>query len=182
MNAGGAAIRGGHGGGGGPTGGTGGAGVSNSGTIKTLTNVGTIAGGNGGRGSTGGGGGAGVLNAGLDHDADQRRDNWGRRRRTRLCRRSGRRGGREFRHDHDADQHGDDQRRKRRGGPALWQAAQAARGSANSGAITTLTNQGTVRGGRGGGAGGGLPDGVGGAEDHEFRGNDTTLTNRKTGR
>ena len=43
-------------------GGAGGAGVSNAGTITTLTNSGTISGGNGGR-LRGGAGGAGVSNA-----------------------------------------------------------------------------------------------------------------------
>jgi hypothetical protein len=44
-------------------GGTGGAGVSNSGTIKTLTNAGTIGGGAGGFGASSSAGGDGVFNA-----------------------------------------------------------------------------------------------------------------------
>ena len=63
--------------------------------ITTLTNSGTISGGNGGAGVSGGPGGAG--GAGLsefrhDHDADQQRDDPGRRgRKRRLNRRARRR-------------------------------------------------------------------------------------------
>ncbi len=46
------------------TGGAGGTGIAKSGTIKTLTNSGTISGGFGGAGTTGGVGGAGLPNGG----------------------------------------------------------------------------------------------------------------------
>jgi hypothetical protein len=49
---------------GGSSAGAGGAGVANSGSIRTLSNSGTIRGGEGGRGVTGGVGGAGVSNSG----------------------------------------------------------------------------------------------------------------------
>jgi hypothetical protein len=63
TNATGATIGGGFGGSG-SVGGMGGAGISNSGTIKTLSNKGTITGGAGGLGASGGAGGAGIANSG----------------------------------------------------------------------------------------------------------------------
>jgi hypothetical protein len=105
------------------TGGAGGAGIRNSGTVTTLTNKGTIDGGNGGASQyavgvrRGAPGGAGVWNSGLittlTNSGTIRGGNGG----------SGVSGG-----------------PGGAGGAGLW----------NSGTITTLTNSGTIRGGAGG--------------------------------
>ena len=148
MNAGGATIRGGDGGSA-SAGGTGGAGVANSGTIRTLTNNGTISGGNGGAGSlAGGAGGAGIANSGAITTLTNRGRSAAARAAPASSRRRGRRRDYELRHDHDADQ----QAGRSTAAPAALAIRPAqwpgGAGVWNSGTITTLTNSGTISGGQ----------------------------------